>query len=119
MYLDFFGLRKLPFRQRPDPEFLYLDAAYSAARAELKQALQRQDAITILCGEAGVGKTTLLESALSDHADQRPLIRINQPDLSAAELTQAIAYQLAGGAASDDSGCDIDELLAALPAGAP
>ncbi|HEY4974762.1 MAG TPA: hypothetical protein VII41_14215, partial [Steroidobacteraceae bacterium] len=104
MYLEFFGLRQLPFRQRPDPVFLHLDAAYSAARAELQQALQRQDAITIFSGAAGVGKTTLLESVLAEQTERRPLIRINQPDVSTTELMQAISYQLATHSVTDYAG---------------
>lgn len=117
MYLEFFGLQQLPFRQRPDPAFVHLDAAYGATRAELQQALQRRDTLTVFSGEAGVGKTTLLESALALLTDPRPLIRINQPDVSVAELMQAIAYQVAAGAGTDDGGRDIDQILAALPAG--
>jgi type II secretory pathway predicted ATPase ExeA len=94
MYPQFFGLEKLPFRLRPDPDFLYPGPEYLRARAKVLIGLRSSSRVILLMGPAGVGKTMLLEDILREIAGQYALCRINQPQLSAAELVQALSLQL-------------------------
>ena len=94
MYLDLFGLRLLPFRLRPDPAFAVMDAAYQRAFDRLRGSFQRREPLTVVAGLAGVGKTLLLECVLRAESNARPIIRINQPQMTIDELTQSIALQL-------------------------
>lgn len=106
MYLKFFGLQRLPFRLRPDREFLHLDAAYAASREALLRALRRDGSIIVLSGQAGVGKTLLLESALEELGECRLPLRIGQPQMSPEELIAAIADQLVAALAAIERGPD-------------
>jgi len=110
MYLDIFGLRQLPFRLRPDPAFWYVDTAIRRAHDDLQAALRRRDPLTIVSGEAGVGKTLLVEAALAASPAERTVVRINQPQVSWVELTEAIALQLS--AAESGGGSPLATLLA-------
>jgi general secretion pathway protein A len=104
MYPQFFGFDKLPFRLRPDPEFLYSGQEYLRARAQVLAALQRGPRIVLLMGPPGVGKTLLLEDVLGEAKGQFSLCRINQPHISATELLQAVVMQL-GTTAVDTASC--------------
>src|ERR1700676_3914942 len=106
MYLKFFGLQRLPFRLRPDREFLHLDAAYAASREALLRALRRDGSIIVLSGQAGVGKTLLLESALEELGECRIPLRIGQPQMSPEELIAAIGDQLVAALAAIERGPD-------------
>ncbi|MDP9011807.1 MAG: FHA domain-containing protein [Pseudomonadota bacterium] len=94
MYPQFFGFDKLPFRLRPDPDFLYAGPEYLRARVKLLNCLHGRSRLLILTGPAGVGKTMLLEDVLRDIAGHFAVCRINQPHISAAELLQALSLQL-------------------------
>jgi len=65
MYRDFFGLQKLPFNLTPDPEFLYLPQKHREALAGLTYAVMERKGFVVLTGDAGTGKTTLMNSVLS------------------------------------------------------
>jgi general secretion pathway protein A len=104
MYPQFFGFDKLPFRLRPDPDFLYSGQEYLRARAQVLAALQRGPRIVLLMGPPGVGKTLLLEDVLGEVKAQFSLCRINQPHISATELLQALLLQLGVAPADPESG---------------
>jgi type II secretory pathway predicted ATPase ExeA len=114
MYLKFFGLQRLPFRLRPDREFLHLDAAYAALREALVQALGREGSI-VLTGQAGVGKTLLLESALEQLRESRIALRISQPQMSPEELVAAIGEQLRAAVRAAEIGHATESLPSHLP----
>lgn len=64
MYEASFGLTKNPFALTPDPSFLFLTATHRDARAGLTYSILSRKGFTVLTGEAGTGKTTLLRSVI-------------------------------------------------------
>lgn len=66
MYNSFFGLNKKPFTLLPDPDFLYLSAKHKKALAMLRYGFISDACITLITGEIGSGKTTLVRSLLSN-----------------------------------------------------
>ena len=119
MYLDIFGLRQLPFRLRPEPAFWYADSRTARARDQLVAALRRHDALTIVSGDAGIGKSLLVEAALAATVADRPVLRVNHPRMSWSELTQAIALQLPAGARDAGENISLPALLAEAASAAP
>jgi general secretion pathway protein A len=65
MYEQFFGLRERPFDLLPNPKFLFLAGRHREAYSNLHYGLNGARGITLLIGDAGTGKTTLVQSALS------------------------------------------------------
>ena len=114
MYPQFFGFDKLPFRLRPDAEFLYPGDEYLRARKNVLTALRGSSRVILLSGAPGVGKTLLLEDLLGEVAGQFALCRINQPQVSAVELLQALLLQL--GAPSPEANSTRPQLLKELGA---
>src|SRR5262245_25113785 len=66
MYCDFYQLTERPFNVTPDPKFLYLNARYREALASLNYGITQRKGFITLIGEAGTGKTTLLNKLLED-----------------------------------------------------
>lgn len=104
MYPQFFGFDKLPFRLRPDPDFLFSGQEYLRARGKVLAALQRGPRVVLLVGPPGVGKTLLLEDVLGEVKGQFALCRINQPHISATELLQVLLLQLGAAPADAEAG---------------
>ena len=103
MYEAFFGLNEPPFQLTPNPRFLFLTAAHREALATLRYGLTSSLGITLLLGEAGTGKTTLLTAALL--AERRPKDRIavlSNPTLSPADFYEILAdrFELPEGSAT-------------------
>ena len=64
MYKKFFGLTVKPFTLIPDPRFLYLSAKHRKAFTALQYGLASHAGFTLITGEIGSGKTTLVRSLL-------------------------------------------------------
>jgi len=64
MYESFYGFREKPFSLLPDPDFLYLSAKHSSAYSVLEYGLTGQAGFTVISGEVGSGKTTLVRRFL-------------------------------------------------------
>src|SRR2546421_1704104 len=60
MYEKFFGLRESPFRINPDPRDAFLTLSAGEPLAGMTYGIQTRKGIILLTGEAGTGKTTLL-----------------------------------------------------------
>ena len=71
MYKSFFGLKKNPFNVNPDPAYLYLTPQISQALDELTYGIENRKGLMVLTGEAGTGKTTLINHLLLWLAHQR------------------------------------------------
>jgi general secretion pathway protein A len=64
MYTNFFGLRENPFNINPDPRFLYLTLQTQKVLDQLTHGIQNRKGLILLTGEAGTGKTTLINCLL-------------------------------------------------------
>lgn len=94
MYLNHFNLTRNPFDQLPDTDFLFLTEQHKEALARMQFALAINDSFTIITGEVGSGKTTLVRKLLSDLADECTPAFITHTRLSDVELLQMIMLQL-------------------------
>jgi general secretion pathway protein A len=61
MYNAFFRFSESPFNLSPDPRFLYRSRQHEEALANLIYGVQHHKGFIVLTGDAGTGKTTLLE----------------------------------------------------------
>jgi type II secretory pathway predicted ATPase ExeA len=71
MYNSFFKLNSSPFGTSPDPRFLYMMPHTREALACLEYGISARKGFTVLTGEVGTGKTTLLKRALASFNSRR------------------------------------------------
>jgi general secretion pathway protein A len=64
MYNQFFGLRENPFNVNPDPRYLFLTRQTRESFEGLTHGIKNRKGLLLLTGEAGTGKTTLLNHLL-------------------------------------------------------
>jgi general secretion pathway protein A len=64
IYNDFFGLTERPFSLVPDPDFLFWSDQHKRAYTMLEYGLMTGAPITLITGEVGAGKTTLVHHLL-------------------------------------------------------
>jgi general secretion pathway protein A len=64
VYKSFFGLKKNPFNVNPDPSYLYLTPQTRRTLDELTYGVESRKGLMLLTGEAGTGKTTLINHLL-------------------------------------------------------
>lgn len=90
MYESFYGLKEKPFSIQPDPDFLFMGKRHSLAYTMLQYALHNHAGFTVICGDIGCGKTTLIRRLLNDMGDEIAvgLVTNTHPDLS--DLTEWI-----------------------------
>lgn len=91
MYEQFFDLRERPFDLTPDPRFLVMTEAHAEALSTLQYAIASRKGVTLLIGEAGLGKTTLLRAALDKQPERVHVISIQNPVLSRTEFVELLA----------------------------
>lgn len=64
LYSDLYGFTERPFSLLPDPEFLFWSAGHKRAGSVLEYGIITRAPLTVLTGEVGTGKTTLLQHLL-------------------------------------------------------
>lgn len=65
MYRNFYGFKEKPFELTPDPYFIYLSEIHQEALAYLRYAIREGKGFSVITGEAGTGKTSLVHMLLS------------------------------------------------------
>lgn len=66
MYEDFYGLKEKPFTIQPDPDFLFFGRRHSMAYSMLEYGIASRAGFSVICGEIGCGKTTLVRHLLNN-----------------------------------------------------
>jgi general secretion pathway protein A len=92
MYQRFYGLRDLPFELTPNPNYLFLTRQHREALSNLQYGLFSAKAMTVLLGEAGTGKTTLLHAALESESCRNVRCEyLNNPALTRSEFLEILS----------------------------
>lgn len=92
MYEAFYGLKERPFELVPNPRFLFLTARQREALSNLQYGLTTARGLTLLIGEAGTGKTTLVQAALADpSAACVRVVLMSNPTLTRSEFYEFLA----------------------------
>jgi general secretion pathway protein A len=94
MYESFYGMRVRPFDLTADPAFLVLTAPHREALNSLQYAIETAKPVTLLVGEAGTGKTTVLRSAIEERRDGTHWVSLPNAALTRTELIQMIGAKL-------------------------
>ncbi len=66
MYEEYYGLSVRPFQVVPDPAFLYWSESHSMAFTMLRYGVLNSSPLTVITGEVGSGKTTLVRQLLHE-----------------------------------------------------
>ena len=69
LYNENFGFSERPFSLLPDPDFLFWSPAHSKAYAILEYGLMTRAPLTVVTGDVGTGKTTLVRHLLNGLED--------------------------------------------------
>lgn len=88
MYEKYFNLKERPFSLLPDPGFLYLGKNHQAGLTLLEYGLTNLLGFTVITGEIGSGKTTLVRKLLHDMDENVTVGLINNTHESFGELLQ-------------------------------
>lgn len=94
LYAQFFNMSERPFSLVPDPEFLYWSGAHKRAFSILEFGIMSKAPITLITGEIGAGKTTLIQELLSNIEDDVTVGLISNAQGGRGELIQWILNAL-------------------------
>ncbi len=94
MYEAFFGLKEKPFSLLPDPTMLYLGEKHSLAYSMLEYGLLHQAGFTVVTGEIGCGKTTLVRHLLNEIPKNLTVGLMNNTRTGPDELLQWVMLAL-------------------------
>ena len=94
MYYGFYNLKENPFRLTPDPAFIYMTPQHREALSGLVYSVRERRGLTVLVGEAGTGKTTLLSILLGWLEKDRLITALcTNPVLTREELFDLLMLQ--------------------------
>jgi general secretion pathway protein A len=115
MYEAFFGLAERPFELTPNPRFLVATRSHGEALANLEYGIASRKGITLLVGDAGTGKTTLIRSAIERQSARVHCVYLHNPALTRDEFVQMLAarFGLSPEARTSKATCllELEELL--------
>lgn len=103
LYGAFYGLDEGPFDITPNSRFLFLTARHREALSNLQYALASSKGFTLILGEAGTGKTTLVRVALESIGDTPSrYVLVSNPTLSRQEFYEFLTreFRLSAAAAT-------------------
>lgn len=91
MYEAFYGLKENPFSIQPDPDFLYFGRRHALAYAMLEFGVQNGAGFSVISGEIGCGKTTLIRHLLNNLP---PGIRVGMVNNTSQDIADLLEWIL-------------------------
>jgi general secretion pathway protein A len=94
MYERFFDLRERPFELTSDARFLYRTSRHREALANLEYGVSQGKPVTLLTGEPGTGKSTLLHAVMQGEACRHVhCVYVSNPALTRDEFVALLASE--------------------------
>lgn len=93
-FLRYFGFRESPFGVTPNPAFLFSSKMHREALQSIIDSIESNLGFTVLLGDPGMGKTTLLLQILSQYRDKARTAFIFQTQCRRHELLRYLAADL-------------------------
>lgn len=94
MYEQFYGFREKPFSLLPDPAFLFPSRKHQMALTMLEYGLTNQAPISVVTGEVGSGKTTLVRALLNQLPENLTIGTITNTQAEMGDLLQWVMMSL-------------------------
>jgi general secretion pathway protein A len=91
MYERFFGFRERPFDLTPNPRYLVLTDVHREALSNIEYGMTGRKGITLLVGEAGSGKTTVIRAAIERLPASAHCVHLHNPALTRSEFVEMLA----------------------------
>jgi TonB family protein len=93
-FLRHFGFRESPFGVTPDPEFLFWTRMHNAALQSIISSIESNLGFSVLLGNPGTGKTSLLFHLLAQYRESARTAFIFQTQCKPHDLIRHIASEL-------------------------
>ncbi len=91
MYEEFYGLNAKPFSLLPDPSYLFLSRKHELALSILEYAVTHELVLSVVTGEVGSGKTTIVRRLMHDIDDSMTIGLISNTHRDFQDLMQSVA----------------------------
>ncbi len=115
MYETYWGLKEKPFRNTPNPRYLYISEGHEEALTRLLYAVAERKGGLLLTGDYGCGKTLLSRVLLRELSPERyEMAIVPGPNLSPAEFLQEVLYQFGVGSRAGASKPELRHRLEAF-----
>jgi general secretion pathway protein A len=94
MYERFYGFGERPFDLTPNPRYLVPTASHREALSNLEYAFASRKGVTLLVGEPGAGKTTVIRAAIAGQSERAHCVHLHNPALNRVEFLEMLAAQM-------------------------
>ena len=94
LYTGFFGFSERPFSLVPDPSLLYWSKQHTRAYSVLEFGILSSAPVTLVTGEIGAGKTTLIQALLQKLEDDVEVALVSNAQGDRGELLQWVLHAL-------------------------
>jgi general secretion pathway protein A len=111
LYTSHFGLTERPFSLVPDPDFLFWSTPHQHAFAMMEYGILTRAPITLITGEIGIGKTTLVHELIKTIGNEVRIGLISNTHGSPGEMLRWVMLALGQ---PTDATADYPELLSAF-----
>lgn len=95
-YEDYWGLKRAPFENVPDPRFYFPSTQHEEGLQRLLYGIEARKGALLLTGEIGCGKTLLSRTLIQQHLshERYDLALIANPSFESTDFMKEILYQL-------------------------
>jgi general secretion pathway protein A len=94
MYEKYYGFNNKPFEITPDPRFFFLSENHKEALAHLRYAIREGKGFSVITGEVGTGKTTLVHMILSTLNENIRIANIFNPLMEPDDFLDYVCVDL-------------------------
>lgn len=94
LYTSFFGFTERPFTLSPDPDFLFWSKTHKRAFTVLEYGVMTRAPLTVVTGEVGAGKTTLVQQLLGALDGEATIGLISNAQGGRGDLLHWVLYAL-------------------------